>query len=170
MTKPPASPGWQPDVERDSLVFRLLDLGRTLLDRLHDDPEREGELISLLSTHVTAQAALGRNLLPFDGFIPVVMVQISAQEILYLGRLEGRSGYALALQGDGFAAMARLLYDVEAADLIGGTLLSFRGDPTAAARWIGLLTEAVREGEIDPFLPLDPYQPGWGLSEPANQP
>lgn len=170
MATPPAGPGWQPDLERDSLSFRMLDLGRTLLDMLHDDPDREAELIELMTAHVAAQAAMGKNLMPFEGFIPIAMLQVSGTELVFLGRLEGREGYALAIQGDTFAVMARLLYDVENADLYGGTLLSFRGEAAAAIRWLGLMNEAIREGEVDPFLPMDLTEPTIPVATPANQP
>jgi hypothetical protein len=138
-----AEKGWQDDASRDIATYRLLSLGKALV-------QHTGQ-----QEHIAEQIARHGDLLGdvakagFDGLTAQAIIETEPDGLLYLGRQgESRADYLLYCRTAAFEAAIGYGMRHADRDIAHGEVHSFKGDPEAAADWTNDLTQRIERGDF----------------------
>lgn len=138
-----SSPGQQ-DLERHTLVFRLLKLGETLLDSALDDAEvrsrydaeraARGWSSDIPLTPLTEEEIV-EQMVPLIGFPLGDDGDPEKPRGVFMGALDGDQ-FMLMISAEEFYASAAFLYDLEEAHVLAGFVTGFSGRIADAITWL----------------------------------
>lgn len=134
---------WRGDAERDLATYRLLGLGKALIQHTG----QQEDIAEQIGRHSDLLAQLSEE--GYSGLVPQAIIEPGSGEQLYYGRVEdSRDAYLMYCRTPDFEAAVGYAMDKIDRDIGAGEVHFFRGDAEIAIAWAGDLLRQVERGDF----------------------
>lgn len=135
------------NVERDTVIYRALDLGNRLLTHCFGKDKVRQDFEAAVANAGPPPEGQPESI--DDALIPMASLGFGEDGGgLVLGKNRLGEDFLMIVSADSFQAVTALLYDEQARTLTGGALVSFDGRTKEAADMLATLAEGITSGQI----------------------